>query len=476
MGCLSACEHAVEECGVIFNVTGNHDGMPNCTAPSPLTGLPPQSSNCNSVPAKDPEKASHGFNVSAVPAGYILTECTPPFVKDPLAKVGSNDTLDPIYCRFGCCIPCPAQNYFYKEGYPQKGFLATDIIRITGCILSFFVLVSYLVLPDKRRHPTIIILYISLCIFVFSLVAFFSIGDPKRLQCAADGIQQGTQDNNTLCAIQGALLIFASMGSTMWCAVMIFNLHLHTVWNNNFLYDKYIILNVVCWGVPAAVMGTALGLHAVKFEFANLCLVKTELIMKAFFYPLAAVALPAFVAHVATFFYIGKVAVKMGMEQEMSQSLSNSAGGDSTSTPPQKMSSARRHRHVIAAVKIQWRALLLATVMAVAVVFYWLFYMIQIGKMMELKYEPKAMFDWIGCMMDSKTTQNDCTVHLEEYLPPFALMITAEVLVSIIGISLFFNFVKRSLLREWNDLIYNIRVSIGMRGRVEKNGDQFFAL
>lgn len=45
-----------------------------------------------------------------------MHECPSPFLKDPLAIQGSNDTLDPHYCRFGCCIPCPAQNlvsYFF---------------------------------------------------------------------------------------------------------------------------------------------------------------------------------------------------------------------------------------------------------------------------------------------------------------------------------------------------------------------------
>ena len=95
----------------------------------------------------------------------------------------------------------------------------------------------------------------------------------------------------------------------MWCTVMILNLHLHTVWNNNFLMDKYIILNVICWGAAAAIMGVCVGLHAIKFEFANLCLLEVDLIMKAFFYPMAAIVLPGFIAHFATFIYIARVCI-----------------------------------------------------------------------------------------------------------------------------------------------------------------------
>ncbi|KAI7851009.1 hypothetical protein BDC45DRAFT_516946 [Circinella umbellata] len=389
--------------------------------------------------------------------------------------MGSNNTLDPVHCKFGCCIPCPAQNYFFKEGYPEKGFLATDIIRIVSAVLSFFVFISYLVLPDKKRHPTIIILFISGCLLVFNAVAFFSISDPKKLQCASDGIRQSTQDNNVLCAVQGALLLFSSMGSTMWCTVMILNLHLHTVWNNNFLMDKYIILNVICWGAAGIIMGVSLGLHAIKFEFANLCLLEVDLIMKIFFYPMAAIVLPAFIVHFGTFIYIGRVAMRSGMEADMAQSLSASGGTGSTNSQQTK-SHIRRHRHAVAAVKIQWRPLMLASLMVISVVFYWLFYMIQINKMMGLKREPTAMYEWIGCMLNPDTHQNDCSHILKDYLPPFPLMITAEVLVSVLGISLFLNFVKRSLLQEWNDLIYNIRVNIGRGRHVQKDGDQFYVL
>lgn len=66
------------------------------------------------------------------------------------------------------------------------------------------------------------ILNFSVAIFLFSLVAFFSVGDPKKLQCA-DAITPSTQDTNTLCAVQGAILMFASLATAMWCCALIIN-------------------------------------------------------------------------------------------------------------------------------------------------------------------------------------------------------------------------------------------------------------
>jgi hypothetical protein len=80
--------------------------------------------------------------------------------------------------------------------------LAADILRFISSIFSFFMMVSYLVLPDKRRHPSLLILNLSVTIFLFSMIGYFSIGDPKKLQCASE-VAPSTQDTNPVCAVQG---------------------------------------------------------------------------------------------------------------------------------------------------------------------------------------------------------------------------------------------------------------------------------
>ena len=50
------------------------------------------------------------LNISAIPDGFVINACPAPFLSDPLAVPGTNNTIDAKYCRYGCCIPCPAQN------------------------------------------------------------------------------------------------------------------------------------------------------------------------------------------------------------------------------------------------------------------------------------------------------------------------------------------------------------------------------
>lgn len=465
MGCTTSCLEVNETCSNIFTLTGQTSLIPDCNAKSPITDStlqPDQSCNyLNSTVSKD----QAGLHLAAVPPGFVLAECPSPFIRDPKAKNGTTDTENAVFCRFGCCMPCPAQDLFFNQGWTKHGFLATNIVRFVSAVASFVILVSYLVLPDKRRHPSLLILNFALAIFLFSMVVFFSIGDPKRLQCSGD-INPADMDNNALCGAQGAILIFSSLATVLWCAALIVNLHMHTVWNSSFFANKYIFLHVFCWGVPAAFMAAALGLHAVKFEFANLCLVSIDYIFDLFFYPMAAIIAPAFLLHILTFFYIAKVAMKESAQSEASQSRS------ANSFASRNQLATRKHKHVIQAVKIQWRALLLAIVALVTVLFYWIFYFTQVNRMASLETDDATILKWLECMLDPDNTQDSCTDLVSNHLPPFGLMITAETLVGLVGLWLFLIFGKRSIWREWNDWIYDMRV----RGRMEKDGEQFFQL
>jgi hypothetical protein len=84
--------------------------LPDCSKKSPLTGQPlSNDGSCNSIKSHL-ENPNAYYNLSAVTPGFVMAECPSPFLKDPTAKPGVVNNNN-IYCRSGCCIPCPAQNY-----------------------------------------------------------------------------------------------------------------------------------------------------------------------------------------------------------------------------------------------------------------------------------------------------------------------------------------------------------------------------
>ena len=63
------------------------------------------------------DKSQAKLNLKAIPEGFVMAECPAPFLKDPEAKAGTNDSVNPTYCQFGCCIPCPAQDLVSTQLY-----------------------------------------------------------------------------------------------------------------------------------------------------------------------------------------------------------------------------------------------------------------------------------------------------------------------------------------------------------------------
>ncbi|CAG8727596.1 10126_t:CDS:2, partial [Racocetra persica] len=127
--------------------------------------------------------------------------CFAPLVEDTAYTIDKTKTLSTDYCLNGCCLPCPQSYFLYPSGYLERGFLATQIVRAISAVASFIMFISYLVLPGKRAHPSILILFASLAIFLYSSNVFFSLGNPQKIQCTSN-VEPSTQENSATCGFQ----------------------------------------------------------------------------------------------------------------------------------------------------------------------------------------------------------------------------------------------------------------------------------
>ncbi|KAF9377595.1 hypothetical protein CPB97_010076 [Podila verticillata] len=459
--CKSACQNLVNECAIYLTAVGKVSMLPNCDGPITGTTLtvPPNGilyqpdGNCNVV--KSLGAAGGGAS------GNLSITCDYPFVKDPMPN---GQTANKQYCMLGCCIKCPAQYYLYRDGALEKGFTITNIIRAVSMVFSFILFLSYCLLPDKRSHPSALILFFSLCVFLFSVTIVFPLVDTRAMQCV-DDINPSTQQNNLKCAIQGALLIFASVSTCAWCTALIINLHLHTVWNSAWLAKKYLMLHVICWGFAAAVTGVALGLGEVKWEFATLCLVSQDKAPAIFFYPMAAMIFPAFLLHIATFAHIARISAQAGGDSETMSRSTLSAGAAAVIS---------HRRHVMMAIRIQWRAALMAVCAIVSVTFYWLFYFIQLKKINPTTLSMHIV-NFVACLKEGNA-HDFCADEMAPFLPPYGLMIAAEALVSSIGTVIFIVFFKANLVREWGEWFSSVGYLFSGKRKQKKEQDQFFVI
>ncbi|KAF8986919.1 hypothetical protein BGZ52_007116 [Haplosporangium bisporale] len=459
--CKSTCQRAVAECSDFLTVFGKQAMIPKCDDPIPFT-VSPQipagvmyqgDGNCNVVTSKS----------GAGSAGWsgLKAECDAPFVTDTMEGPNGTSTNEQ-WCMSGCCLPCPAQYNLYRTGALEKGFKMTDTMRAISMVLSFFLMMTYICL-GKTSHPNSLILLFSICVFLFSAVIIFPLYDTKGMQCA-DLINPSTQKNNIKCAIQGGILVFASVATCAWCTALILNLHLHTVWNSAWVSTKYYTLHFLCWGMAIAVTAAALIMGEIKWEYATLCLISQDKASVMFFYPMAAMIFPAFLLHMATFFHIARITIQTGDSETMSRSTL-SAGAAAVIS---------HRRHVLMAVKIQWRAALMAVCAMVSVTFYWLFYFIQLRKINPTELQNHIL-KFVFCLKTG-AEHDSCADDLAPWLPPYGLMIAAEFLVSAIGTVIFIVFFKMELVHEWGEKFSQIGYLISGKRQQKKEQDQFFVI
>ncbi|GJJ76503.1 hypothetical protein EMPS_08862 [Entomortierella parvispora] len=462
-GCMSTCQNAFTECSELFTIFNQTAAIPKCDAPIPgsTVYLPPAGvpfqpdGSCNVVHAIQ--------NLGPTGIGNLTAQCDAPFVTDPKTGPGGT-TANAQYCMNGCCLPCPAQYSLYRTGALETGFTITNAMRAVSMVLSFILVLSYLILDDKRSHPSALILFFSICVFLFSVVIIFPLIDTRGIQCA-DLINPSTQQNNLKCAIQGAILVFASVATCGWCTALILNLHFHTVWNSAWFAKKYWLLHILCWGYATAVTAVALGMGEIQWDFATLCLVSQAKAPQIFFYPLAAMIFPAFLVHIATFFHIARISTQAGADSETMSRSTLSAGA---------AAAISHRRHVMMAIRIQWRAALMAVCAMVSVTFYWLFYFIQLRKINPLTLQNNII-KFVYCLKVGNA-HNYCADQLSPFLPPYGLMIAAEFVVSSIGTVIFVVFFKPALIREWGEKFASLGYLMTGRRREVKEQDQFFVI
>ncbi|KAF9132385.1 hypothetical protein BGW39_000254 [Mortierella sp. 14UC] len=464
--CESTCQAVISACQPSVNYLLSlgpealpASPLPDCSKPVmgtdmyPGGGVPFQpDASCNSVP----------FKSSNSTCAYPLPGCVSPFIPDPVfASSGGLQNSDDANCGCGCCLPCPQTDAFYKPGLLHTGFFVTDILKGVSAGLALVLVISYIVLPDKLQHPSNLILFAAIAACLFSSAVAPSFGNPARVQCAANGISPATSYNNKLCLAQGAYLLFGSISTTAWLSLIIINLHLHTVWNSNWLSTRAWLSHVLGWVVPAAFTSIAVVTKSLGWNNSSMCMVTVESSNALLFVPLGAIVIPSILLHIATFVHI----IRVSLQSENSETVSHST-----------MSSGRaarisHRRHVINAIRIQWRAAALALVISSCVLVYWAFYLVQ-----GTKTDMSWMSTWQLCIFSAVHSQEECgKMFAEGHVPNFVFMMISEGLVSTPGLWIFLLFFKGSIIQEWKEKLSGW-ICCGGRRRNLKQEDEFYVI
>jgi len=393
-------------------------------------------------------------NSSIVKSPPLLVngECPYPLVSLKSTGLSESNTS---FCLNGCCLSCPIANNFYKENQIDLIFHVLSAIRVISFICVLIIVVSYIVLPNKREHPAITVLCFNISLLIFTGVTFFYVGDIRRIQCA-DLITQATIQNNAICGIQGIIVVFATFLLILWCFLLILHLHFQTVWGSNIIqkYHLFSHISVIALSVTFTILPSAMG--KISFGFGAVCLVSPGYDSTLFWYPLGVFAIPGFMIHFCTFLFIGKSQFMSSMyyhdDSTMSQEISKSSGVLTNVTG----------QEIVRAIRIQWRALMLALALLITYVIYWTYIAIEVDKIEPKNFHPLQPWtlNWLKCIfengMKSKDAQNICSSYAIDNLPKLSHLVVAETSTATLGIIIFIIFgTSVDLWTEWRLYIIN---------------------
>ncbi|KAI9222988.1 hypothetical protein BC828DRAFT_403551 [Blastocladiella britannica] len=471
--CLSTCTDVLDRCAIPFTIEGKQALLPPC-ASQQLNSFFDRTPTCNKVTAK------LGSIMPPAPCpSYMATN--PDGELNPLNA--ANNTLGG-QCFGRCCFPAPKMQLFYKEGQVTNINKLSVYVRAVSSVFALFVFLSYLVLPNKRKHPAIIVFFFAMAMTFWMGNIWMSFPDPRRVQCAVDaqspdGLSPWLESRfatNQLCTIQGTFLVFFSHLTIVWAVYLVLNLHLTAVWRSNFLERNFHLTSLFCWMWPMGFTIAAYAMSAIEYDAGATCFISVAQSGALFFYPLAGLIGVASILHIGTFGSIARSSFKETMSLESSgvrsQTVSANYGekftdpytGESTYGPAhsQSMGSGAavsgRHKakHAARAVKVQWRALMLAFQLIVTYLVFFLFYNFESPKL-DIKGNEPWFRDWVKCTMIDRLGQNTCATQAAPNLPSLWLMVATDMIVASAGTVLFVIFGARlSLVYEWRTWFANL--------------------
>nr|CAG8449496.1 4728_t:CDS:2 [Entrophospora candida] len=137
------------------------------------------------------------------------SECSPPMI-----QYTGKDAPGFSCLPNGCCLPCPFANTLYPENLIDSIYLILSFVRVISFTCIFALVISYLVLPNKREHPAMTVLLFNASLLLFISVTFFYIGDHKKVQCYNEITQSDITNNPFYCGVQVAVSFTVLPGIT----------------------------------------------------------------------------------------------------------------------------------------------------------------------------------------------------------------------------------------------------------------------
>lgn len=184
---------------------------PATTSPMPITNIPATllpSPNLTTSPTSTTTTSTVDFQLPTPTASSPVlipndpslggqAACPPPLVPNKMK-------LESASCMGPCCIPCPASSIFYEPHKLEDIYTLTSIFRAVSATCCFILAVCYLILPNRRKHPHLIVLVFSIMMVPWEGLGTAWLHMKADLLCM-NIYESATMANSWFCGVQGTV-------------------------------------------------------------------------------------------------------------------------------------------------------------------------------------------------------------------------------------------------------------------------------
>ncbi|KAF2019714.1 hypothetical protein BU24DRAFT_489619 [Aaosphaeria arxii CBS 175.79] len=357
------------------------------------------------------------------------------------------------YCGLGalsdgntCCLPCPIQDWVYHSEWKQQ-LRISNYLSILSVALCVFLLLSFAVLPASatRRHY----LSVGLLFPVLSISLSFVIPIGSNPDLCYDAITPNDMNSSASCAWTGALVTLGGLASVIWVFLRSLWLHVRVVWDvapgRGFKWASIAAGTLLPLGFLVAILVRT----GFSYRMGRTCLPNHEDAIVTFWAWLMAFAVAAFVLQFVTTGYCVMVYLRtLRRERSRARSTFERGGRERLDT----------WREVKKMLVLQWRNILVSIFVLVGSVAFFVVFWAQDSKLGRVDNEEDlvAVKTWIECQMASRGDKAQCRKYVEGLTVPFASVLTALILASLVGVEIFILLFRLSMLKAWITLFRSL--------------------
>ncbi|KAM3421470.1 hypothetical protein BST61_g1863 [Cercospora zeina] len=423
--------------------------------------------------------------------GLNITFCPPPFVPEADFP-NTGGYLGGRYCgklsdTLSCCLPCPLENLVYTDHFLHL-MDASRWLNIPSLALQCLLLITFLLLPADVGHRNY--LGVGLCISIIMLQLGFLIPLGTKPEMCHDTITPNDMHSSMSCAWTGAFLVTGAMACAVWVMLRSLWTHLRICWDFQHTRMFFWFAQGVGWGLPILFLTLTLPITGVSYRLGPSCVPNQKNSFLTWFgWLIAFGCIAALLTTSTTIFCLWVYLKDLGRHgrsgkghSTTGQSHTASATEDDGIAPNmesgwESRNSTRRlaWTRVKKILLMQWRSMLLSTLVIVMVMYYGTVFIKQTNTSLDAVNPAKreGLTQWAICMVLNSGDKNRCdalskTLGLDE-----DAVIAAWFIAGLVGTFTFLLMFRRSMIGGWWFLLRHPR----QWGRTQSvGGEDFFII